>query len=150
MRALILAALLLASPAAAQPPAQSLRDVAWLVGEWREVKGDRTVTETWLAADGGVMPGVNRTVRGGKAAIEFMRLDEKDGVIAFTAILPGQAPTTFPATSVGPDGVVFENLEHDFPQRVIYRRCEADLCAAIEGKLGDAVKRIEWRFKRVN
>lgn len=148
MRALIVAAALLAAtPAFAQ--SQSLQDVAWLTGEWREVKGDRTVTETWLPADGGVMPGVNRTVRGGKAAIEFMRLDAKDGVIAFTAILPGQPPTTFPATTVGDGEVVFENPAHDFPQRVIYRQCEADLCAAIEGKVNGAAKRIEWRFEKV-
>ena len=150
MRALILAAVLLAAaPAAAEPPAQSLSDLAWLAGEWREVKDGRTVTEVWLPADGGVMPAINRTVRGGKAALEYMRIDEADGRVAFTAILPGQPPTRFPARLVSAEEVVFEKTDHDFPQRVIYRRCEADLCAAIEGTVKGEARRIEWRFKRV-
>ena len=42
-------------------------------------------------------------------------------------------------------GAVFENLAHDFPQRVIYRRCGEDLCARIEGAMG---KGQDWRYAR--
>jgi hypothetical protein len=48
-----------------------------------------------------------------------------------------------------PGQAVFENLAHDFPQRVIYRRCDADLCARIEGTVGGQVQGIDWRYRRL-
>ena len=42
----------------------------------------------------------------------------------------------------------FENKAHDFPQRVIYRRCGAQLCARIEGVIGGKPQGEEWRYSR--
>ncbi|MBI1408255.1 MAG: hypothetical protein GC145_19255 [Caulobacter sp.] len=96
------------------------------------------------------MPGIGRTTKAGKARVEFMRIDEAaDGGLVFTAILPGQPPTPFAARTLAADRVEFENLDHDYPQRVIYARCGADLCAAIEGEQGGEIKRIDWRYSRV-
>ena len=67
---------------------------------------------------------------------------------AFTARLDGQPPTVF-TLRPGPAGeAVFENLEHDFPQRVIYRRCGADLCARIEGVVKGEARSADWRYRR--
>ena len=102
MKALaILAALALTTPAFA---ADSLADIAWITGQWRATQGDgAVVTETWLPAEGGVMPGISRTIEGGKGRVEFMRIDEKGGQIAFTAIVGRQPPTTFVARSRSAD-----------------------------------------------
>ena len=49
-----------------------------------------------------------------------------------------------------PDGeAIFENPAHDFPQRVIYRRCGAELCARIEGTLQGKARSFEWRYSRM-
>ena len=129
----------------------SLADLAWLTGQWRAEQGDgAVVSETWLAADGGVMPGIGRTIAGGKAQVEFMRLDEKDGVVAFTAIVGRQQPVTFPLKSATTDEWVFENLAHDFPQRVILRRCKAGYCPSIEGLMNGKLERMDWTYARVN
>ena len=144
---LTLALFALAPGFAAEPV--TLDDLAWLAGTWRAQQSDgAVVTETWLPAEGGVMPGVGRTVRGGKAQVEFVRIDEKDGGLAFTAIVGRQPPTTFPARSATAEALVFENPGHDFPQRVIYRRCGADLCAAIEGMMNGRLERTDWRYVR--
>lgn len=149
MKALaVLAAVLIATPVFA---ADSLSDVAWIAGQWRATQGDgAVVTETWLPAEGGVMPGISRTIEGGKGRVEYMRIDEKGGQIAFTAIVGRQPPTTFVAKSRTADEVVFENPEHDFPQRITYRRCGQQLCAAIEGTMGGKLERMEWTYDRVN
>ena len=142
------AAAVLAVPAFA---ADTLADVSWITGQWRATQGDgAVVTETWLPAEGGVMPGISRTIEGGKGRVEFMRIDEKGGQIAFTAIVGRQPPTTFVAKSRTADEVVFENLQHDFPQRIIYRRCGRQLCAAIEGTMNGKLERMEWTYDRVN
>jgi hypothetical protein len=107
------------------------------------------VSETWLAPEGGVMPGVGRTIRPGRTEVEYMRIDEAEGTLVFIALVAGQPPTAFPAISVTAEGVVFENPAHDFPQRVIYRRCGVQLCARIEGMVDGKVRGMDWRYDRV-
>lgn len=129
--------------------AEPLADLGWLVGSWRAEQPDGSVvTETWLAADGGVMPGVGRTVAKGRGQVEFMRLDDKDGRPAFTAIVGRQPPVTFPLKSATADEWVFENLAHDFPQRVILRRCGPGYCPAIEGVVNGRLERMDWTYVR--
>ena len=81
------------------------------------------------------MVGVGQESRTGRrAAYEFMRIEARDGVVAFTATLEGQPPTAFPLLSSGDGEVVFENKAHDFPQRVRYRNDGKDaLFARVEG-----------------
>lgn len=140
----------LAAPGLAAERA-SLADLAWLTGQWRAQQDDgAVVTETWIVADGGVMPGIGRTVAGGKGQVEFMRLDEKDGQLAFTAIVGRQQPVTFPLKSATADEWVFENLAHDFPQRVTLRRCKSGYCPSIEGMMNGKLERMDWTYARVN
>jgi hypothetical protein len=57
---------------------------------------------------------------------------------------------SLPATGVAGE-VVFENLQHDFPQRIIYRSLSGDrLAARIEGVRGGLLKGIDYPMKRVN
>jgi hypothetical protein len=48
---------------------------------------------------------------------------------------------------VGESRVVFENLAHDFPQRVIYWKEGDVLAARVEGALRGRERSEEWRFK---
>lgn len=130
--------------------AASLAELSWMQGSWRATQPDgAVVSETWLSADGGAMPGVGRTVTAGKARIEFMRIDERDGRLGFTAVLPGQPPTTFIANSLKAGEAVFENLAHDFPQRIIYRRqADGSLTASVEGTRNGLAGGIVYPYKR--
>jgi len=149
MRAvLIAAALATACPAAAAP--MTVADLTWMEGLWIQAGERETVRETWLPAAGAQMVGVSQTDRpGARAFHEFMRIEANDGVVAFTALLEGQPPTAFPLLSARDGEVVFQNLEHDFPQRVIYRRCGADLCGRIEGTINGRSRTEDWRYTRV-
>ena len=56
-----------------------------------------------------------------------------------------QPPTPFALKSVTADGVVFENTEHDFPQRIIYQRGpEGGLTMRIEGLENGREKTMQW------
>lgn len=84
---------------------------------------------------------------------EFMRIEQAaDGAIAFVAQPLGRPETRFAAREHGPDGVVFENPAHDFPQRVIYRRDgAARIAARIEGPGADGASRgIDFPLQRVS
>jgi len=45
--------------------------------------------------------------------------------------------------------VVFENLQHDFPQRVGYKRDGDALLAWIEGPRNGQTRRIEFPYRKV-
>ena len=67
------------------------------------------------------MLGLSRTVVGGKTTeFEFLRIAVVDGALAYVAKASGQAEAAFPVKSIEDGVVVFENLSHDFPQRIIY------------------------------
>jgi hypothetical protein len=104
-----------------------------------------------MAPHGGSMLGMSRTVRGGRlAAHELIVLREQDGRVAYEAHPSGQAATVFLSTAVSDTAALFENPEHDFPQRVGYRRVGSDsLLAWIDGTAGGAARRVEFRYARV-
>jgi len=144
---MMLAAILMA--AAALDGSAAVAKLDWLAGAWISEKDGVVVRETWLAPRDGAMAGAGQTNRPGrKPFIEFMRITAEPAGVTFTAIPPGQPPTPF-VKRPGADGeAVFENTAHDFPQRVIYRRCGADLCARIEGTVGGKLQAQEWHYRR--
>jgi hypothetical protein len=121
-----------------------------MTGTWREIDGTTVTREIWLAPLDGAMGGVGQTTKPGKPAkFEYMSITAEPAGVTFTAVLKGQAPTPF-VLKPGPDGeAVFENLAHDFPQRVIYRRCGVQLCGSIAGVTEGKSLSIEWRYDRV-
>jgi hypothetical protein len=128
----------------------SLERVAWLQGCWEASSAGRVTEEHWTGPRGGTMLGMSRTVRGTTTpAHEFLLLRERDGKLAYEAHPSGQPSAVFLSTKVTDSSVVFENLEHDFPQRIAYERRADGLTAWIEGNRGGQVRRIEYPYKRV-
>ena len=132
------------------PPPEGVGKLAWMAGEWLQVKDGSLVQEAWLLPTGGTTSGVGQTyAKGGKVSVEFMTITNDRAGVTFTAMLRGQPSTPFVLLADSPDEAVFENKAHDFPQRVIYRRCGAELCGRIEGTIGGKLKFEEWRYTRV-
>jgi hypothetical protein len=107
----------------------------WLAGCW-ELRGQNRLTvEMWMAPAGGLMMGASRTVVGGVAReFEHLRIRAEGTSLSYIALPSGQKETVFPGKQVSDTLLVFENLQHDFPQRILYRRAGADsLVARIEG-----------------
>ncbi len=131
--------------------AGAIERLAWLAGCWERSAVDRTIEEQWMAPRGGAMVGMGRTVVAGRLSeYEFMRIEDRDGLLVFTASPSAQTTTSFPAIEVTADRVVFENLTHDFPQRVIYARAaDGSLAARIEGKLDGVARGIDFKYRRV-
>jgi len=143
-----IAALLIA--AQPTPSVKGIDRVAWLQGCWETASGDRSVEEQWMAPRGGSMLGVSRTVRAnGLAAYELIVLRERGDRLLYHAHPSGQPAAIFMSTVVGRDTVIFENLEHDFPQRIGYQRKGAMLLAWIEGLENGRARRIEFPYRHV-
>ena len=134
---------------AADSPIEKL---SWLSGCWASEGGEKGSGEQWMPLGGGSLLGMRRTIKNGQTvATEFMQIRADDaGTITFTAMPSGQAMATFPLLRISDEEVVFENLAHDFPQRIAYQRIDAShLRARIEGGSGDTPKVIAFPMQRI-
>lgn len=133
------------------PRAPGIDDVSWLTGCWEYSSGGQTVEEHWMAPRGRTMVSVGRTVKG-DTLVEFetVVIRELDGRLAYEAHPSGQASAVFLSRSVGNREVVFENLEHDFPQRIGYKRDGDALHAWVEGPRNGQTRRLEFPYRRVS
>jgi hypothetical protein len=124
--------------------------VAWLQGCWRSTRGETTIDEQWMSPRGGTMLGMGRTVRGSKTAeYELVLIKEQEGRLAYEAHPSGQPTATFTSATASDTSVVFENPQHDFPQRVGYKRNGADaLDAWIEGQVNGKSRRVDFSYQR--
>jgi hypothetical protein len=117
--------------------AQTADQLGWLAGCWQGEARGRTFEEHWMKPAGGSMIGMSRTVAQAKTvATEFLSIEVVEGKLSYVARPSGQATTAFPATKVTATEVVFENLTHDFPQRIIYRKTAEGLHARVESADG--------------
>ncbi len=153
---LILAILGAVPGAAGAQQADPIGAAGWLAGCWESRRGERVVTEMWMPPAGGLMLGAGRTVTGAAVReFEFLRIRAREGRLVYTAIPSGQKETDF-TTPAAPDAsgspLVFENLAHDFPQRITYRRVGADSAyARVEGPgQGGAMRGFEIPMRRVS
>jgi hypothetical protein len=133
------------------PPKPTLSDLSWMTGDWIQAGPKGEDRESWLPARGGAMAGVNQVYRPRQPVrMEMMTITTSSTGLVFVAMPAGAEPTVFSLVNDGRDKAVFENLDHDFPQRVIYQRCESDLCARIEGMVDGAMQSVDWRFSRAD
>jgi hypothetical protein len=136
------------APAVAQAP--RVGRLSWLAGCWERASGRRTVEEQWMRPRGGVMLGAGRTVEG-DSLVEFeqVMILERGGRLVYAARPSGQAPAEFGSIAVTDSSITFENPEHDFPQRIRYRRVGGDSMAArIEGTRDGRVRGVAFRYRR--
>jgi hypothetical protein len=147
----ILLALVLASTVHSHPPEERpIHRLGWLAGRWENVRPRLVMEESWLPPVGNTMLGVSRVVKGDSlVAHEVVIIREVGSRLAYEAHPSGQAPATFLSVTWNDSTVIFENLAHDFPQRIGYQRIGADsLYAWIEGPVRGSTKRNEFPYSR--
>ena len=130
----------------------TINDLSWLTGCWENTTSKRQRDENWSKPAGGTLLGVGRAVVDGKTAeYEFMRIHQEPDGLYYTAQPSGQPQASFKLKSLHDKEVVFENLQHDFPQRVIYRlTADGALQARIEGTMKGKARGIDFPFQRAN
>jgi len=103
-----------------------------------------------MAPRGTSMLMMGRTVRNGELVdYELVVLKEDGGRLVYEAHPAGQPSAVFHSVDVAAGRVVFENREHDFPQRVGYQQTAPDgLTAWVEGNDHGKERRIEFVYRR--
>lgn len=131
----------------AQTPDPTLPELAWLSGYWTSIENGTVIEELWTNGSGYMMLGIHRDVyANGRSSFENLRIMQTSEGLIYIASPNGRPGTTFTMTENSDQKVIFENLENDFPQRIIYSRVGDSLTARIENESGD--KSMEWTWKK--
>lgn len=147
MQILVKVAALAAFLATAAPALAQDADLSWMSGHWRAENEGRVSEEVWSAQEGGSLLGYVRYIRDGETtAFEFLRIATRDGAVYY-AQPGGQPATAFALAESGVDMAVFENPDHDFPQRLRYERFGDALTITISNL--DESRMQVWTYERV-
>ena len=136
-------------------PDLQVPDLGWLQGTWQQQKQTHTMYESWHKLDDSTMVSVSYYLKGQDTAwLERVRLEQREGKLSYIASVVGQnsgQPVRFSLVEGSATHLVFENVSHDFPQRITYSFHAPDsLLAEISGTLkGKPVAR-QFPMRRVN
>lgn len=133
---------------------RALDQIAWMAGSW-EVVHDPVpgappawTEEFWTAPRGAIMLGLGRRGQGARLGTwEVMRIAADDhGRLSLHAQSEGEAGVAFALVRSSASEAVFENPQHDYPQRISYRR-EGDRMTATISAI-DGANAHSWEFTR--
>jgi len=146
---LVLPLFVAASSGAVQTPVTAQSRAGFMVGCWEQTRGTSVIREEWRAVSPDFLIGTSTTTKNGVVSeFEFLRVESKDGVVAYVAQPGGVPPTRFtldPASSAGE--LVFANPQHDFPKRIVYKKIsDTAVTAWIDG--GEGTRKIEFPYTR--
>lgn len=135
---------------AASAGGPDLGELAWMAGAWEGDDGRMQMEEHWLAPKGGTMLGLHRDLASGRTVgFEFLRIEALADGIVYVASPQGRPGTPFRLVESGAKRAVFENREHDFPQRILYwLDADGSLHARIEGPQDGKPVSQEWTWRR--
>jgi hypothetical protein len=133
----------------AQYPAHTeVRMPQLLVGTWEGGSGDARYREEWTPAGPSTFDGVARTLeRGQVTSEERMRLTLFAEQWVFMASTASSGVTSFVRVVAHEGTWIFENREHDFPQRIGYS-VHADTLRAFIAHLDDQGQRVDFVLTR--
>lgn len=130
-----------------------IKDFDGMAGCWerRDDTKKLLVSEQWMSPAGTSMIGMARTVKNDKTTgWEYLRIEQRTDGIYYVA-KPRENPeeTAFRLISSNLNEVVFENKEHDFPQRIIYKLQGTKMTGRIEGNNNGKFLGIDFPMNKV-
>jgi hypothetical protein len=120
-----------------------IKTASWLLGKWESKSADGTLSEIWTQSNDSTFLGASYFIKQ-KDTIhhETIILQQKGETLIYSATVRGQnvnkAISFSQATSLE-NQLVFENLKHDYPQKITYQnapnnRMIAIISGLLEGK----------------
>lgn len=132
----------------------SVRDFTFLKGSWTMNTEKGRIVESWKVNKDSGMDGISFSIShaGDSTMLETVKIHESGGSIYYTptGYGPGNDSTvSFRLISAIGKTFVFENLNHDFPQRIGYQfQSENKILAWIEGTVNNQFRKVEFPYTR--
>lgn len=117
-----------------------IEKASWLIGKWQNNSTEGNVTEIWEKSNDSTFIGKSYFVVGKDTiSSETIKLEQNNEELFYIPTVRDQnnrQPVKFRLTSLTNKQLVFENPEHDFPQKISYTQIRNDsLIAEISGVL---------------
>lgn len=131
-----------------------LEKFSFLVGAWSFTTAKGKITEKWDWDKSSELKGSSYSVSlaGDSVLLETISLYQSGDEIFYTATgyqEGNRSIVPFRLVSVNQNTFTFENKNHDFPQRIIYRKVsDNEILAWIEGQINGKFTKIEFPYKR--
>lgn len=125
-----------------------------LIGQWTTPYKDGELIEKWELKYEKMINGKTIFLKGDvEKSQEDINLVLEDRRIYYIPTVSGQnndEPVKFTLIEIEDENkFIFENKDHDFPQRIIYEfKSPDEINATIEGETKNGLKQIEYKFKR--
>lgn len=128
-------------------------DFVWLLGTWLYDTEEAVMFEKWIMIDEYKLRGISyQVIEGDTMMVEIMTIKATDND-AYLGVRTGPAEgdsATFGFKSLDLRSFTFENLNHDFPQRISYEQPNEDsIFASIGGNLNGKETTIPFFMQRV-
>ncbi|MGI8835830.1 MAG: DUF6265 family protein [Pyrinomonadaceae bacterium] len=130
------------------PAKQTISGLEWMSGDWQTTRDRAQIEEHWTKPAAVTMIGMGRTIVGDRTAeFEYLRLEQRGDEIYYVANPGARCPgADFKLTRLSGQEAMFENPQHDFPKRIIYRKNgEGSLLATVDGGEGTKAKALLTR-----
>ncbi|PXY46536.1 DUF6265 family protein [Flavobacterium hydrophilum] len=117
-----------------------IKKADWLIGKWENTSPDGVLTENWEKVNDSTFSAASYFIKEADTIhFESIVLAQKGEALTYIATVKGQnegKPVSFPSTSETENKLVFENLKHDYPQKITYiKGANNTLTAEISGNL---------------
>jgi hypothetical protein len=134
-----------------QPELWDINDLDWIIGEWISTSGDESMTEHWQKESDTLIVGHGWFISSSDTILtEQLKIAARNNDIIYFASPSGQTTTEFKLTQLNDNEATFENPDHDFPQKIYYKKISEDsLYAKIEGTINRNKKVMDFYWKRI-
>ncbi|SJZ60550.1 DUF6265 family protein [Sediminibacterium ginsengisoli] len=132
----------------------NMTKISWLTGTWENKTPKGSIYENWSRINDHELAGKSYAIRGKDTAVfENIRLTEESGKLFYIPTVKNQnagLPVRFALKELSDTKMVFENLQHDFPQRISYTKIsQNELVAEISGAMNGKERRQEFPMRRL-
>lgn len=134
--------------------ATQLKEVDWLIGTWESRTPKGSMYESWTKVNDTSFSGKSFVLNGKDTIVsETIQLVEEQNSLVYIPTVKkqnGGLPVRFPLKTLSESSIVFENLQHDFPQVISYTKYGSDsLVARISGSRNGQNREQSFGMKRI-
>ncbi len=131
-----------------------LKNADWMIGVWEYQSDYAIIYESWIKKNDSEFAGKSYYILKGKdtVTLEIMSLKQENDTLFYVPTVKNQndnLPIHFVCKNISENKLVFENLQHDFPQIITYSKINNDsIEAEISGKDNGEYRKESFRMKR--
>jgi CubicO group peptidase (beta-lactamase class C family) len=132
-------------------PKVTVNDLSWLMGTWKHETATSTTFESWRKASDKTLEGeswrVNKATQQKVFGESILLAEMGDGVFYLPKTSDNPLPVAFKLNTSNAKEIVFENPQHDFPQKITYKlNADGTVTALVTGIEKGQARKLEFKY----